>query len=122
MYVKYSEYKKLGHNIVPESEFERYEAKAEQTVRRYTFDRITDANITVANKRGVCEIADEYYMDKNPQLDNENKVLSSFSNEGYSEVYVQRKQASADVIKTTEDAVYDLIKDFFTSEQLYRGI
>lgn len=95
---------------------------AEQTVRRYTSDGISDNTITAANKRGVCEIADEYYMDKNPQIDNENKIVSSFNNAGYSETYVQRKQASADTIKTAEDTVYELIHTYFTAEQLYRGV
>lgn len=122
MYVKYSDYILLGYSIVPENEFPRFQAMAEQIIRRHTSNRITDDNITEMNKRGVCEIIDEYYIDKNPQVDNENKVLASFTNEGYNEVYVPRKQASADTIKTTKEAVVELIYDFFTAEQWYRGV
>lgn len=122
MYIQYPDYVSLGYSLIPENEFPRYQARAEQIVRRRTSDGLTEDDITEANKRGLCEIADEYYIEKNPQIDNENKVLSSFSNEGYSETYVQRKQASADTIKTTEDTVNDLTNTWFTAEQLYRGV
>lgn len=116
------EYEVMGFETVPAREFERYEKMAELAVERFTFGRVSSENITEANKYGVCELMDEYYFDKNPQVSNENRIVSSFTNEGYGETYVQAKQASADNVATLADKVLELLNVFFTKEQLYRGV
>lgn len=112
----------MGFRTVPEGEFERYETLAELAVQRFTFGRVNEENITAANRYGICELMEEYYFDRNPQIANENRIISSFSNEGYSEAYVQAKQASADNVATLADKILELLNVFFTEKQLYRGV
>ncbi len=119
MLITYGDYTGLGYNVIPETAFPRYEALARKAVDKFCFQRVTAESIQEDNKRGMCELAELYYFDKNPQEDDANKVVASFSNNGYSESYASKGTAPA---KTLETKVYEVIGLFFTAEQLYRGV
>ncbi|GHU57306.1 hypothetical protein AGMMS49975_22630 [Clostridia bacterium] len=114
MYLTYDDYTALGYFEVNAAYFPRYEAMAEQTVKRYTQNRITDDNITETNKRGVCEIIEVLYYDANPEK--QTAQVASFSNGRYSESY------HLGAAKTTDERVAGLISIYFTQAQLFRGI
>ena len=111
-----AEYKKLGYSIMPEGgEFTRYMAKAWLTARKYTFDRINVKKLSEYNRRGICELAELYYCD-DKQI---NKPVLSATNQNYTEVYGLPSQTN---IQTAEDRAYEIIRTYFTREQLYRGV
>ena len=63
MYIGYEDYVALGYDTVPQRVFERYLARADACVRRYTQDRIAtmgNDEIGELNKRGVCEMVELY--------------------------------------------------------------
>lgn len=108
MYVSFSEYVRLGYSTVSENEFSPWQYKAEIIVRRRTFGRITEDNITDTNKRGVCELIELLYS-KERQI---NKRVQTFSNKGYRET----RMATGGL---TEN---DIISLYFTSAQCRRGV
>jgi len=112
----YKEYKKLGFSLIGENEFERYITKAFLTTEHYTpnYD-FTKRKLTPNNRRGVCEIAELYYCD-DKQI---NKRVLSFSNEGYTESYGLPGNAN---IQTVEEKAYEIMRIYFTKEQLCRGV
>ena len=112
--ISFTEYTTLGYTLITKESFKRYIAKAILTAVRFTFERLTDKNITEHNKRGICEIAELFYSD-DKQI---NKPLSGFTNNNYSESY---GLSSAEQAKTIEDRAYSIMQIYFTCEQLYRG-
>jgi len=109
LYVTYCTYTAMGYSAVPKAEFARWSAMAEQTVRKYTFDRITDKDITRTNQRGVCEIIDLLYKDAQPG----SQPVVSFSNSKYSETYAAPP--------TLDERVRSFMGIYFTADQLWRG-
>lgn len=131
MYITLEEYKNYGYSTVPETEFKRYAYNAETTVRKYTFDRISDADlrpdesadaevkrIAEMNQRGVCELVDVLYNQEQVTIGEAGAAIKSFSNEGYSETLDTSGQSAGEVRRKIRDIMYS----FFTSEQLYRGV
>ena len=110
MYITYEDYKSLGYSAVPENDFKRYSYMAEKTAKRFAAGH--KINITRANQRGLCEIADLYYCQKN-QI---NLPVAGFSNENYREQYFQGERVSL------ARQVWEALCMYFTPEQLYRGI
>jgi len=84
---------------------------AEKIARRFAAGHKI-AQVSYDNKRGLCEIADLYYAEKN-QI---NRPVAGFSNENYREQYFQGEQVSL------ARQVWELMSMYFTKEQLYRGI
>lgn len=134
MYVTYEEYKSLGYSAVSEDEFPRYEMQAEGIVRKHTLNRITDEGlrpdeeaaadvkrIALMNQHGVCNIIDTCYAQARSSVvlsSEADGVVKSFSNEGYSETY-----ADATEVKKAFDNMINLyLREYFTAEQLYRGV
>ncbi|MCL2772345.1 MAG: hypothetical protein FWD71_03255 [Oscillospiraceae bacterium] len=111
MYITYGDYQNLGYSSVPREEFKRYSNMAEKTARRFAAGHKV-AYVSCDNKRGLCEIADLYYAERN-QL---NRPVSGFSNENYREQYFQGDQVSF------ARQVWELLCMYFTPEQLYRGV
>lgn len=120
-------YESLGHSLVPGADFDQYEARAEQTVRRYTFHRISGADlappsdaddetkrIAQANQRGVAELMDLLYETDHPEAAPKGP-LSGFSNEGYSESYATTTQ------QTLDQRTRAIIENYFTPDQRWRG-
>jgi len=107
--IEYNDYKESGYSVIPEEEFPRYSDMAEKTVRRFikNFKGITDEN-----KRGIFEIADILYEEKN-QL---NRPIAGFSNENYREQYFEGNRLSA------QNQVCEKLRIYFTHEELYRGV
>jgi hypothetical protein len=131
MYVEYGEYKALGFRAVGEADFPRYEMKAEGIVRRFTFDRIADANLrppeaageevkrtAEMNMRGVCEIIDACYARDRAAGGTDGSAVKSFSNEGYSETYEDTENRN----KATTELICTYIDEYFTPQQRYRGV
>jgi len=129
-YITFEDYKALGYDIAPEGRFERYTARAEAVVRKYTFARIeamhppesaTDEQKRIAelNRRGMCELTDLYYLADNPNGEKarEMQAVTSFSNGGYSET-----RAGAGTNTEAQMGIAEIMSLFFTPEQLYRGI
>ncbi len=118
-YITYEQYTGLGYSAVPQASFKRWALMAEQTVRRHTFDRITDDNITEANRCGVCEIMDALYGQHQTVSGGESgQPVNSFSNQHYSESYASPEEMQ----KAADRTVAQTLGIFFTPEQLYRGI
>jgi len=111
MYITYGDYQSLGYSAVPKEEFKRYSDMAEKTAKRFAAGHKI-VNINCDNKRGLCEIADLYYTEKN-QL---NHPVSGFSNENYREQYFQVEQVSL------ARQIWEVLCLYFTPEQLYRGV
>ena len=111
MYITYGDYQSLGYSAVPKKEFKRYSVMAEKTARRYAAGHKI-VNVSSDNKRGLCEITDLYYAEKN-QL---NRPVSGFSNENYREQYFQGERVSF------ARQVWEALCIYFTPEQLYRGV
>jgi len=112
--ISFTEYTTFGYLLISKNDFKRYIAKAILTAVRFTFERLTEYNITEHNKRGICEIAELYYKTEN-QID---LPLSGFSNNGYSEQYVNPASATTQTVK---EKAYGIMQIYFTSAQLFRG-
>jgi hypothetical protein len=134
MYITFEDYQQLKYSVVPEAEFDRYNARAEARVRRYTFDRIVSMKppddaaedvkrIAELNRRGVCEIIDICFLGDNPQSDEAQakQVIVSFSNQAYSERYLGSDKGDAGVAAPEQMDVTDVINTYFTSAQRFRG-
>ena len=135
MYITFEEYKELGYAVVPEAQFGRYQARAEQTVRRYTFERIASMKppdgateetrrICEMNRRGMCEIMDICFLGDNPQSEEAQarQVVTSFSNQKYRETYLGSDKGDTGVAAPEQMGVADVIEIFFTAAQRYRGV
>jgi len=135
MYITFVDYEGLGYAVVPEAQFDRYEARAEQTVRKYTFDRIDNMDtpdgatedvkrIFTMNRRGVCELMDLYFMADNPQSEEAQKmqVITGFHNGDYSESYLGAQRSDAKSAAPAQLSVTDVISLHFTVGQKYRGV
>jgi hypothetical protein len=120
MYVSYGEYTGFGFSAVLENEFNRYETRAAKAADKYCFNRLSAETLTEDNKKGICEITELFYFEDNPQLNKTNKIVSSFNNNGYSENYKIQSAKSTEV--GVEGRIRDLMRLFFTKEQLYRGV
>lgn len=131
MYIAYEDYTKLGYNAVPKETFTRYAAKAEAVIRKYTFDRITDADlhpeesadaekrrIAEMNQRGLCELAELFYLRAQHVTGESGAAIKSFSNEGYSETL----DTSEHDEMTVQNKMASIVFAYFTAEQLYRGV
>ncbi|WP_066689073.1 head-tail connector protein [Christensenella intestinihominis] len=131
MYVTHEDYTELGYNVVPKETFIRYEAKAEAVVRKYTFDRITDESlhpegtadaeerrIAEMNRRGICELAELFYLQGKSVTGESGAAIKSFSNEGYSETL----DTSGHDEVTVQRKTVNIVRTYFTAEQLYRGV
>ncbi len=115
-YVTYEQYSELGYSAVPQESFTRWAIMAEQTVRKYTFNRITDENITDMNRCGVCEIMDVLYDLRISQ--SPGQPITSFSNQHYSESYASPTETQT----AANNVIMGFMSTYFTQEQLYRGI
>ena len=111
MSITYDDYKNAGYKIIPGEEFARYSDMAEKTVRSFIKNFKSD-NCTDDNKRGVFEIADILYSGQN-QL---NLKLAGFTNENYREQYFEETRLSQN------EKVWEIMKIYFTREQLFRGV
>ena len=131
MYITWEEYTKYKYSAVPETEFERYAYNAETVVRKYTFDRISDADlhpdeiadaevkrIAEMNQSGVCELVDVLHKQEQETVGDAGAAIKSFSNEGYSETLDTSGQ-SAEVV---QGKIQSIMRSYFTSEQLFRGV
>jgi len=107
----YEDYKDSAHSVIPEEEFARYSDMAEKTVKRY-IKTFSAENCSEDNKRCIYEIADVLYSENN-QL---NIRLSGFSNENYREQYFEGENLSQN------EKIWEVIRLYFTHEQLYRGV
>ena len=110
----FNEYKKSGYSLIPKAEFERYAAKARLTACKYVGDFDGD-NLSGDNLRGIFEVAELFYSD-DKQI---NKPVLSFQNNGYSETYGIPSQVN---IQTADERVWEIIRVYFTREQLYKGV
>ena len=138
MYVEYEEYVNLKYTAVSEEEFPRYQAIAEQEVRRYTQNRISCSQmnppdtateevkrVAEMNRRGVCEIIDAAFAKNNPNSNFARKStpVSSFSNSKYSETRAISTGANApNSEESYESAIGKIIAIFFTPNQRWRGM
>ena len=131
MYVTYNDYTELGYSIVPKEAFVRYAAKAEAIIRKYTFDRIADADlypeesadaekrrIAEMNRRGVCELAELFYLQDQRTIGESGAAIKSFSNEGYSETLDTSEHDEMAV----QNKTVSIVRTYFTAAQLYRGV
>jgi hypothetical protein len=114
MYLTYQQYTDLGYNAIPEAAFSRWEAHAEQLVRNYTNNSITDATVTEINQRGICEIMDALYKSDKVLLGSEGgQPVTGFSNQKYSESYAAPK----DVQALADNTIQRILQVYFTQEQ-----
>jgi len=112
MIINYSDYINLGYSMIPEKEFARYSVMAERTARRFA-DFETDAcGVSDDNRRGICEIADILYAEKN-QL---NRPLAGFANEKYRESYAAGRRFDPG------EKIWEIMAAYFSRGQLYRGV
>ena len=111
MHITYNDYINFGHSVIPEEDFARYSDIAEKSVKRF-IKTFTSENATDANKRGICEIADILYAEQN-QI---NRPISGFSNENYREQYFEGSRLSS------SELVWEMIRLYFTHEEVYRGV
>jgi hypothetical protein len=118
-YITYDKYAGMGYSAVPEAAFTRWAIMAEQMVRKHTFNRITDENITETNRFGVCSIIDLLYTGSSMSAfvvngDNgQAQYINSFSNQNYSESYASLEEMQA----ANDKAITDIIGLYFTPEQ-----
>lgn len=131
MYITREEYTGYGYSKVPKDDFARYAYNSEVIVRKYTFNRISDADLrpdasadsdikrtAEMNQRGVCEIVDVLYAQDQITVGESGAAIKSFSNEGYSETLdTSRNNASE-----TNRKIRDIMVAYFTAKQRYRGI
>lgn len=108
----YADYKNFGYCVVPEEEFARYSDIAVKTVRRFIKSFTSFTSLTEEHKRCICEIADILYSENN-QL---NRQVAGFTNEGYREQYFEESKLNA------SEKVWEIIRLYFTQEELYRGV
>ena len=113
--ITYIDYKNFGYSVIPEEEFARYSDMAEKTVRRFikSFTCVTSIT-TDDHKRCICEIAEILYAEHN-QL---NRQIAGFANEGYREQYFEGSRSRSSV----SEKVWEVIRLYFTNEELYRGM
>ena len=117
MLITFSDYSGLNYTAVSAMEFPRFEAMARKTVDKHCFGRVTAYDITEDNIRGMCELIDLFYFDANPQESADAKLVTSFSNEGYSESYAPGKQ-----VLSLQSRITDIMSLYFTPAQLFRGV
>ena len=136
MYVTHEEYTRLGYDTVSEDKYPRYAVMADQTVRRYTQNRISVADMNPptsakkdvrytaeTNRRGVCELVDLFFLQNNPSSDAAvaKQPVASYSNRNYSENYAMPSYDGG-AVATIDQQVADVIATFFTAEQKWRGV
>ena len=115
MYVTYRDYQKLGYSAIPENDFPRYAAMAAKSVKRFISGKNKDKaknKFNKDNKRGLCEIADLYYGEKNQT----NRQIAGFTNDDYREQYFEGARLSL------REQIWEIMGMYFTQEQLYRGV
>ena len=127
-YITHEDYTELGYAAVPKPQFPRYEARAELTVRKYTFDRVTDmageSRLAEMNRRGMCELVELYYLADNPRSTEAQarQVITGFRNKDYSETYLGSDRGDQQTAAPAQLTVADIIATYFTPEQRYRGV
>ena len=134
-YITFEDYQALHYNAVPEAQFDRYNARAEQTVRRYTQQRIAtmqppddatddDVRIMKMNRRGMCELIDLYFLGDNPNSDAaKDKVpVVSFKNQNYSETRLGSDRGDQKAATPNQMTVADVMNLFFAPSQTWRGV
>ena len=112
MSITYTDYKNFRYSVISEEEFTRYSDMAEKTVGRFIKTFTVVKNLTDDHKRCICEIAEIYYTENN-QL---NRQVAGFSNENYKEQYFEGNNLS------TNEKVWEIIRLYFSQEELYRGV
>jgi len=110
--ITYIDYKNFGYSVVPEDEFARYSDIAVKTIKRFIRNFTNFTSLTDEHKRCVCEISDILYSENN-QL---NRQIAGFTNESYREQYFEKNCLS------TSEKVWEIIRIYFTVEELYRGV
>ncbi|MCL2096684.1 MAG: hypothetical protein FWH10_07250 [Oscillospiraceae bacterium] len=111
MSISYGDYKKSCHSIIPDKDaFARYSDIAERKIKKFvrSFKAPTDKN-----KRCVYEIADILYAGNNRL----NLPLAGFSNENYRENYFD---SSGNL--SIDEKIFETVRLYFTSIELYRGV
>ena len=122
MYITSEDYVALGYTVVPEAQFDRYQARAEAAVRRLTQNRIEALSET--NKRGVCEIMELYFLGDNPnsELARARLPITSFKNQHYSETRLGSDRGDQKAAAPHQMTVADVMNLYFTPDQLFRGV
>lgn len=132
-YVNYSQYTGLGYDAISETAFPRWEAKAENEARRRILNKASPFILSVdessdynennptywaeQNQRGICEIADAFYLLDKALSDGEpGPAVKSFSNQNYSESYASQIETQ----KSSSIAIDGLFLANFTRAQLSR--
>jgi len=108
----YIDYADFGYSVIPENEFARYSDMAEKTIGRFVKNPADFTNLTESHRRCACEIAEILYKEHN-QL---NRSVAGFSNENYREQYFEGKNLSAN------EQIWEIIRVYFSREELYRGV
>ena len=110
MGITYADYKKSGYYQIPgKPEFARYSDMAERKIKRFVKSFKTENDEA---KQCIYEIADILYAEQNILK------LSGFSNENCREQYFEgNNQDSAADVK-----IFEMLRLYFTNEELYRGV
>ena len=112
MYLTYDEYKVYGGNL-DNADFDRFNFRAECEINNATFDRCKSlTEIPEEVKR--CQYELVLYLSKNTQ-NGSVSAISSFSNDGYSVSYVDKK--------TAQEQIFELIYTYLAGTGLmYCGV
>ena len=125
--MSFEEYTEMGYDSIPEQRFYRYICKAGSIIETNTLGRVTDEflnsedsdqQLVKKNKRGICEVADLVYDFDNVATGESGAKIKSFSNEGYSETFVDK--STTDAKQSFSQNLKDILSTFFTTEQLSR--
>ena len=123
MYINHTDYKALGYTVVPEAQFPRFQARAEQAIRRYTQNRIVEMTDAM-NKRGVCELMDLFWLGDNPNSEEAKarQVVTSFTNQKYRETYLGSDRGDMKAAAPAQLTEADVLNIYFTRDQVWRGV
>lgn len=112
MYLTYDEYIAYGGNL-KNSDFDRFNFRAEREINNATFDRCK-ALTEIPEEVKRCQYELVLYLSKNSQ-DGSVSAISSFSNDGYSVSYVDKK--------TAQEQIFELIYTYLVGTGLmYCGV
>ena len=120
IYADYSYYQSaFGGNIIPEADFSRCALLATVYINRVTFGRIDADNVDEKIKMACCSAAEVYFSSGQTTI----KAMSGISSETVGSYSVSYSTNSAEVRKSSEQAVYNAVKDWLGDTGLmYRGV
>ncbi len=111
-YLTFDDYISIGGTLA-ETEFNRFEFRAERLIDNATQGRLENATTTPESvKRCMFELVT--YLSKVAQ-NGDNSAVSSFSNDGYSVTYAEQKTATQQI----HDIIYDYLAD---TDLMYCGV